>query len=172
MHFLSVGRLRFFFLGRTYFTRIIWTSRQTINIAMDSTTAMNNIKVILLQKYLARRLSSERERFDQFWWMTLPTLAKKLCYSRLPPNLAHRKLIDLANYVPSSSSRGVLSFSKRFFSNLVKMALPSGRILSRLLRRMKAFIDEFRPNTSQANYFGGFWRITSEINAKIEVRKQ
>ena len=43
---------------------------------MDSTTAMNNIKVILLQKYLARRLSSERERVDQFWWMTLPTLAK------------------------------------------------------------------------------------------------
>ena len=170
MHFLSVGRLRFFFLGRTYFSRIIWTSRQTISITMDSTRAMNNIKVILLQKYLARRLSSERER---------PVLVddatntrKKLCSFRLPPNLAHRKLIDLANYVPSSSSRGVLSFSKRFFSNLVKMALPSGRSLSRLLRRMKACIDEFRPNTSQANYFGGFWRITSEINAKIEVRKQ
>ena len=34
---------------------------------------------------------------------------------------------------------------------------------------MKA--DEFRPNASQANYFKGFWRITSKINAKIQVRK-
>ena len=28
---------------------------------------------------------------------------KKLCYFRLLPNLAHRKLIDLANHLPSSS---------------------------------------------------------------------
>ena len=67
---------------------------------------------------------------------------------------------------------GSFELHATIFSNLVKMALPSGRILSRLLRRMKAFIDEFRPNTSQANYFRGFWRITSEINAKIEVIKQ
>ena len=31
-----------------------------------------------------------------------------------------------------------------------------------LLRRMKACIYELRPNTSQANYFEGFWRITSQ----------
>ena len=36
---------------------------------------------------------------------------------------------------------------------------------------MKACIDECQPNTSQANYSEGFWRITSKINAKIEVRK-
>ena len=58
------------------------------------------------------------------------------------------------------------------FSNLVKMAVPSGRILVRVLRKMKACIEEFRPNTSQTNYFEGFWRITSKLNAKIEVRKQ
>ena len=46
------------------------------------------------------------------------------------------------------------------------MAVPSGRISLRVLRRMKACIDEFRPNTSQANYFEGFWRITSKINAR------
>ena len=34
---------------------------------------------------------------------------------------------------------------------------------------MKACIDEFEPNTSQANYSEGFWRIKSQINAKIEV---
>ena len=37
---------------------------------------------------------------------------------------------------------------------------------------MKACIDEFQPNTSQANYFEGFWRITSKTNTKIEVRNQ
>ena len=37
---------------------------------------------------------------------------------------------------------------------------------------MKAFIDEFQPNTSQANYFEGFWRITSKTKGKIDVRKQ
>ena len=33
-------------------------------------------------------------------------------------------------------------------------------------------IHEFQPNTRQANYFEGFWRITSKTNTKIEVRKQ
>ncbi|KAM7433552.1 GTPase-activating protein S13 [Porites harrisoni] len=33
---------------------------------------------------------------------------------------------------------------------------------------MKACINEFEPNTSQANYSEGFWRITSQTNAKIE----
>ena len=30
---------------------------------------------------------------------------------------------------------------------------------SRLLRRIKACIDEFQPNASQANYFEGFWKV-------------
>ena len=36
---------------------------------------------------------------------------------------------------------------------------------------MQACIDECQPNTSQGNYSEGFWRITSKINANIEVRK-
>ena len=36
---------------------------------------------------------------------------------------------------------------------------------------MKACIDECQPNTSQANYSEGFWRITSKTNAKIKVRR-
>ena len=44
--------------------------------------------------------------------------------------------------------------------------------LGLFLPRMKACIDEFQPNKSQANYFEGFWRITSKTNTKIEVRKQ
>ena len=39
-------------------------------------------------------------------------IRKKLRYVRFLPNLAHRKLIDLANYVPSSSPHRVLSFEK------------------------------------------------------------
>ena len=41
-----------------------------------------------------------------------------------------------------------------------------------LLQRMKACIDEFQPNTNQANYYEGFLRITSKTNRKIAVRKQ
>ena len=44
--------------------------------------------------------------------------------------------------------------------------------LGLFLPRMKACIDEFQTNTSQANYFEGFWKITSKTNSKIEVRKQ
>ena len=60
--------------------------------------------------------------------------------------------------------------TQRFF---LKMRNATG-ILLRALQRMtmKACIDAFWPNTSQANYFEGFWRITSKIDAKIQVRKQ
>ena len=38
--------------------------------------------------------------------------------------------------------------------------------------KMKDGVDKFRPNTSQTNCFEGFWRITSKMKAKIEVRKE
>ena len=38
--------------------------------------------------------------------------------------------------------------------------------------KMKACIDKFRPNTSQANCCEGYWRITHKIKAKIVLRKQ
>ena len=91
-------------------------------------------------------------------------------YFQFPPNLVRRKLIDLTNYVPSSSPRGVLSFTQRF-SKTRNMAADVRCNLWLFLRRMKACIDEFQPNTSQGNYFEGFWRIPSKTN-KIEVRKQ
>ena len=86
--------------------------------------------------------------------------------------MVHRKLIDLANYVPSSSPRVGLCFTHRFFWIFEKFRPRRGVFFWLLLRRMKACIDEFQPNTSQANYFEGFWRITSKTNKKIEVRKQ
>ena len=54
---------------------------------------------------------------------------KKSRYLRLPPNLAHRKLIALANYVPRSSPLRVLSFTQRFFKNVEKMAMRSEKYL-------------------------------------------
>ena len=38
-----------------------------------------------------------------------------------------------------------------------------------LLRRMKACMDEFQSNTSQAHYFEGSWRITSKTNTKSPI---
>ena len=49
------------------------------------------------------------------------------------------------------------------------MSARCGRFLWLVWRRMKACIDEFQPNTSQASYFEGFWKMTSIINVKIEV---
>ena len=44
--------------------------------------------------------------------------AKKLRYFRLLPNLARqRKLIDLANHLPSSSPCGLLTVTHRAFEN-------------------------------------------------------
>ena len=38
--------------------------------------------------------------------------------------------------------------------------------------KMRDGVHKFRPNTSQANSFEGFWRITSKMKAKIDVRKE
>ena len=67
---------------------------------------------------------------------------------------------------------GEFSASGNDFSKSEKMAPRRGMFLSLLLRRMKAFIDEFQPNTSQANYFEGFWRITSKIKKQENLGKK
>ena len=82
--------------------------------------------------------------------------SQKIALLPIAPNLAHRKLIDLANYVPSSSLRGVVSFNKRFFKSRKNGGPVRKNLVRRVLRRMKACIDESRPNTSQENYFEGF----------------
>ena len=96
---------------------------------------------------------------------------KKSRYLRFKPNLAHREVNRFSQSFAQFLSPGSFELHAAIFSNLVKMKVPPGRNLLRVLRRMKACIDEFQPNTSQANYFERFWRITSKINAKIEVRK-
>ena len=65
---------------------------------------------------------------------TKKKICKKSRYFRLPPNLAHRKLIALANYVPSFSSLRVLSFTQRFFKNVEKMAVHREKYLGCLDR--------------------------------------
>ena len=46
-----------------------------------------------------------------------------LRYFRLPPNLAHRKLIDLANYVPSSSPHRVFELHATIFQKIKRMSV-------------------------------------------------
>ena len=57
-------------------------------------------------------------RFCRVCRITFLKLAKNRVTSDCPQNLAHRKLIDLAHYVRSSSLRGALSFTQRFFQIL------------------------------------------------------
>ena len=45
-------------------------------------------------------------------------ISRPIPEKKIEKHLAHRKLIDLANYVPSSSPRGVLSFTQRFLKKL------------------------------------------------------
>ena len=54
------------------------------------------------------------------------------------------------------------------FWKLRKNGRQCGKDLWRLLRRTKPCIDRFRRNTSQNNYFEGFWRIKSLTNANIK----
>ena len=56
-------------------------------------------------------------------------------YFRLPPNLAHKKLIYLPSYVASSRPRSVLNFKRQLFEKL-----DVRRIFLRVLRRMCSYI--------------------------------
>ena len=94
-------------------------------------------------------------------------IRKKLRYVRFPPNLAHRKLIDLANYVPSSSPHRVLSFEK-----LESMAIWY------VIDFLAAFTKNeslYRRISTKYKSSKLLWRILEDNkpkNAKIEVRKQ
>ena len=70
--------------------------------------------------------------------------SKKLRYFRLPPNLAHRKLIDLAldlaNYVPSCSPHCVFELHVTIFQKLKKNVGPTVTAFSKnesLYRRIR-----------------------------------
>ena len=59
------------------------------------------------------------------------TLAKKLRYFRLPPNLAHRKLTDLTNHRPSFMPYKVVGLALEFFESGSDMASGSKRTRER-----------------------------------------
>ena len=59
----------------------------------------------------------------------------------------------------------------RAFENFEFYGESGANFFEPVFRSMEPCIDESQPNTSQANYSEGFWRITSKINTKIEVRK-
>ena len=69
----------------------------------DSPVLLNSLSLLQAKKVPAGPLTKENR--------------KKLRYFLFPPDLAHRKLIDLANYLPSSSSRGVWASRNDFFKS-------------------------------------------------------
>ena len=85
--------------------------------------------------------------------------SKKSRYFWFSPNLAHRKLIDLAKYVPSSSFRGVLSFTQRFF----KRRRHSGFICRGFLFAKNESLYR-RISTKYCKYKSSklFWRILED----------
>ena len=78
--------------------------------------------------------------------------SQKIALLPIPPNLAHGKLIDLANYVPSSSPHRILSSTQRF-NKTEKNGSRSWEVLvaafamNESLYRKKIFFKrtEFRP---------------------------
>ena len=63
----------------------------------NSPVLLNSLSLLQAKKFPAGPLTKKNRQ--------------KLRYFRFPPNLAHRKLKDLANYLPSFSPREVLSFT-------------------------------------------------------------
>ena len=92
---------------------------------------------------------------------------KKLRYFQLPPNLAHGKFIDLANYVRSSNLQGALSFTQRFF-----------RIWENGAAMCDVFVTTFATNESLYGWISTkykssklFWRILEDNKQnKLENR--
>ena len=58
-------------------------------------------------------------------------ICEKLRYFRLLPNLAQRKLIDLANHLPSSSPCGLLTVTHGAFENFEFYGESRGIFVSR-----------------------------------------
>ena len=76
----------------------------------------NNRNVIITYRFLAAPVQANSIFFLHLTAAKIVrNFAKKLRYFRFPPNVAHRKLTDLANYVPRFRPRGVMSFTQRFF---------------------------------------------------------
>ena len=74
------------------------------------------------------RQGSPKSELEELW---PKKFRKKLCYFRLLPNLAHRKLIDLANHLPSSSPCGLLTVTHRAFENFEFYGESRGIFVSR-----------------------------------------
>ena len=105
----------------------------------------------------------------------LPQYSKLIVFRHalfpIPPKFGPQKV----NRFSQICAQFQLPGSFKLYATIFQKASPLGIYLSRFLRRMKACIDEFQPNTantSQANCFEGFWRITSKTNTKMEITKQ
>ena len=112
-HFLDFISSPSFLQDVAYGTRNLKLStRKKIEIPSVVRTVISSRLVQLYLKYCAE---SAFEPLTHFLQILCLWVLQKTLFFRFPPNLAHRKLIDLANYIPSSSPWGGLSFTQRFF---------------------------------------------------------
>ena len=137
-------------------SEVLWVKHDISNSLNQLQFFFRFLILVPLNCLQGSRKSELAERWGQ-------QIRKKLRYFRLLPNLVHRKLIDLANYVPSSSSREVLSFTQRFFKICENGRAKEDLLLGNLwllLRRMKACIDEFQVDNYKSSKL--FWRILED----------
>ena len=85
-------------------------------------------------------------------------LRKNLRYFRLLPNLAQRKLIDLANHLPSSSPCGLLTVTHRAFENFEFYGESQGIFVSQLCENASLY----RRMSTKYKSSKLFWRILED----------
>ena len=82
-----------------------------------------------------------------------PTTKKKkspkIALLPIAPKFGPQEVNRFSSLCAQFQPPGSFELYAAIFSNLVKMAVHSGRILLLVLRRIKVCIDEFRPNTSK-----------------------
>ena len=85
-------------------------------------------------------------------------IRKKLRYFRLLPNLAQRKLIDLANHLPSSSPCGLLTVTHRAFENVEFYGESRGIFVSQFCEECKLVstnVNQIQVKQTILKDFGG-----------------
>ena len=73
----------------------------------------------------------------------------KIALLPIAPKFGPQEVNRVSSLCAQFQPPGSFELYAAIFSNLVKMAVHSGRILLLVLRRTKVSIDEFRPNTSK-----------------------
>ena len=102
-------------------------------------------------------LSSEVKDFDHFWSMRRKN-QQKIALLPIAPKFAQRKLIDLTNYLPSSSPCGLLTVTHRIFKNFEFYGESRGIFVSRFCEECKLLstnVNQIQVKQTILKDFGG-----------------